>query len=482
MIVDRNIISENFRYMTNEFNHRYGFDEERITNRKGLFKRIDYWKYVLYKECGMRQGKTIALGITQIGIDYIAIVFAGLELGLRFVVLDFSISADRIGINDYKTDAFGKIDLFLHHFPDGDENLEYYSKKSLSTVHLYDINDFIINDIALLKNISDRRPKPDDDLMLATSSGTTGKPKKVVHSHRFMYELIQRNKKQFSGSVMHIRNLHHGSSMAVFFLPTLASDDVTVHYGLGYNIADDGMVKIASVANQYKIENISFPYTYDLDLFLKQSLQREYKYVNFNAYTLSYIRDDWKQYFEPLGINKIESIFGCNETSGPLFLSTMYKDKIYDPKAFEKIDDFYRFELDDKNMLTVHMPVYNNDICMNDLFAVVDGVWHHQGREDLTRINDVEVNLGDIMLLPKKYGMDAVCINDDVLNKIYLAIWTQIPEKVAQIKVDVLNKELFRKYGSRVQIDNFAILQATDFQRGIKVDHELIREWFRNNS
>lgn len=481
MIVDREIISKNFRYMTNEFNHRYGFDDERVTNRKGLFKRIDYWKYVLYKECGMRKGNKIALGITQIGLDYIAVVFAAMELGLQFVVLDFSISADRIGINDFKTDAFGKIDLFLHHFPDGDENLEYYSKKSLKTVHMYDVNDLTIDNIELFQNISERRPEPSDPLMLATSSGTTGTPKRVVHTHEFMYQLIQRNKKQFIGSVMHIRNLHHGSSMAVFFLPTLASDDVTVHYGLGYNIADDGMVKIAAIANQYKIENISFPYTYDLDLFLKQSVERGYKYINFNAYTLSYIREDWKQYFEPLGISKIESIFGCNETSGPLFVSRLLSHQNFDPKAFVQLDNFYKFSLDKKNMLTVHMPVYNVDICMNDTFKNNDGIWYHTGRHDITRINDVEIDLGYVMQLANKYNIDGVCINDPVFNKIYFALWENMTISAAKIKVGVLSKDLNKKYGARVSIDQYSVLNKNDFMRGIKLDHELIREWFRNN-
>lgn len=481
MIVDRNIISENFRYMTNEFNHRYGFDEERITNRDGLFKRIDYWKYVLYKECNMRKGMKIALGITQIGIDYFAVVFAGMELGLRFVVLDFSISADRIGVNDFKTDAFGKIDLFLHHFPDGDENLEYYSKKSNNIVHMYDVNDFIIEDVELLRNISKRRPEPTDELMLCTSSGTTGTPKRVVHTHEFMYELVQRNKTQFSGSVMHIRNLHHGSSMAVFFLPTLASDAVTCHFGLGYNIVDEGMIKIAKTADQYKIENISFPYTYDIDLFFRQCKENNFRLENFKAYTLSYIRPEWQDYFETLGIAKVESIFGCNETSGPLFVSRLYANTPFDPKQFVPLDNFYNFELDEKNMLTVYMPVYNTEIPMNDLFEIKEGYWYHKGRHDITRINDTEINLGEIMSLPEKYGINGLCINDTVFNKIYLAMWNQIPDKVAEIKVDVINKQLARAYNHRVQIDKFAVLTKTDFMRGIKLDHELVREWFRNN-
>jgi hypothetical protein len=474
MIIDRNIISENFRYRTNEFNHRYGFNEERITNRDGLFKRIDYWKYILYTECGMRKGMKIALGITQIGIDYFSIVFAGMELGLRFVVLDFSIHADRIGINDYKSDAFGKIDLFLHHFPDGNETLEYYSKKSEKIIHLYDVNDFIVENTETFRNIAKRRPKPEDDLILCAS----GTAKRIVHSHKFMYELVQRNKQRFSGSVMHIKNLHHKGTMAMFFLPTFASDSVTCHYGLGYNTVDDGMIKIATIANQFQVENIIFTCAHELDLFIKQSIERKYKYKEFKAYTLSFIQDCWQQYFDTLGISSIENLFGYNETGGPLFIGKMYPNQEFDSNKFEQFDNFYKFTLDKQNMLVVNVPIYDNEFFTNNEFESQNNFWIYKDNYDTSNIKNVKVDTN----LPIRYGIDGLCVNDTVFNKIYLAIWTKMPDKVAEIKVNVLNKELQKKYDHRVQIDQYHVLNKIDFQRGINLDHELVREWFRNNT
>jgi len=482
MIVDRNLISKNFRYKTNELNHRYGFEEENITNLRGLENRIDYWKYILFAHCGMDKGDKIALGLTQIGLDYIAIVFAGMELSLQFVVLDFSIQADRIGVNDYKTDAFGKIDLFLHHFPDGDENLEYYGKKAKKVFHTYDLADLVIAKNDEFRAVAARRPKPDDVLMLCTSSGTTGTPKRVQHTHRFMYELAKRNAQQFEGSVMHIRNLHHGSSMAVFFLPTLASDAVDLHMGLGYNIAEEGMCKIANISQKYQIKNISFPYTSDIDIFLKECEQRSYNWKDgLNIYTLSYIPSTWKQYFDNVGINQIQSIFGCNETSGPLFVSNMVKDQEFDPKHFLQLDDFYKFTLDKKDMLDVHMPVYDTVIHMNDMFTVENHIWIHQGREDLIKVDQVEINLGTLMQTPSKYKIDALALTDTVFNKIYLAIWEDIPDSVAKIKTDIINKDIQRNINKTLKISKYAVLSKSDFMRGIKLDHEMIRDWFRNN-
>lgn len=474
MIIDRDIISDKFRYKTNEFNHRTGFTEEQITNKRGLCKRIDYWKYVFSYKLSLKHGNRVALGITQIGIDYFAIVFAGLELGLKYVVLDFSIHADQITKEDFKTDVFAPIDLFLHHFPDSDENFKYYSKKSTRVEHYYDLADLDIEDKQQFHRISRIRPKPDDVFLLCTSSGTTGTPKRVEHTHAFMYELVQRNKKQFAGSVLHIRNLHHGSSMAVFFLPTLASDDVTLHLGLGYNVAEEGMCKIAKLAATMQVENISFPYTLDIELFLEDCVKNGYKFSNLNIFTLSYIPPDWKQYFD-IGVNKFESIFGCNETSGPLFVNRMLPDADFNPKQFIKLDDFYDLQLDYKGMLSVGMPVYNNTINMTDMFTKD---WQHEGRIDLVKINQVEINLGDIVELPTKFKIDGTLVTDTVYNKIYFALWEQMDSKVADFKVALLNKQLAR-LDSKLKINKYQMLTRSNFQRGIKLDNELIRSYFR---
>jgi acyl-CoA synthetase (AMP-forming)/AMP-acid ligase II len=69
--------------------------------------------------------------------------------------------------------------------------------------------------------------KPDSILLKCTSSGTTGTPKTVYHTHEFIFAVAMRNATMFDGMIGQAFNLSHGSSLATFFLPTLFSENVT---------------------------------------------------------------------------------------------------------------------------------------------------------------------------------------------------------------------------------------------------------------
>lgn len=462
MILDRNIVSKNFKYR----------DKINTYDIQDLYKRIDYWKYIINYQCDTKLGSKVALGITQIDFDYIAIVFACLELGLQFVVLDYSSRADKLGIKDFKNDIYGKIDLFLHHLPKEYEKLNYYSARSNK---VYDTHDLLNVEINIKEyNLSKEIYCTDEtEMLFCTSSGTTGTPKVIKHKHNFMYELVQRNKKLYSGSALHIRNLHHGSSLAVFFLPTLASDDVDFHMAYGYNVqTEKNLLQVAKIASANDIKNISFPFSIDIDVFLKVAKENNIHFKNINLYTLSYINPDWKNFFN-LGISKFESIFGCNETSGPLFLSQLRENEIYDPVNFIKIDDFYKFEIL-PNKLNVHMPVYNTIVEMNDIFEVNKKFYIHKGRYDNVKINQIELNLQELSVLPNKFNIDGEIITDTVYNRLYLALW----KECNQTEIDLLNAHI-NKINPRLRIDAVKILNKYNFYRGIKIDKEMIRDYFR---
>lgn len=469
MIVDRNLISKNFQYLDLD---------EKLKSRHELFTRIDYWKNILVKKCAAERQQTIAVGITKIYFDYFAIVFAGLELGLQFVILDYSSRADELGIKDFKNDVYGTIDIFLHSLPgDGGvdpikiEKLLYYSKKSKI---VYDISELENLDIEIDQNINAIKPESDDYMLFCTSSGTTGTPKIVKHTHHFMRSLVERNKNLYKDSVLHIRNLHHGSSLAVFFLPTIASDDVSFHTGFGYGIhTEKELLELAQIASKKDIKNISFPFSSDIDMFLKVSKENNITFNNLCLYTLSYINTKWKNYFD-LGINKFESIFGCNETSGPLFLSKLTPDNLFDTTHFEQIDNFYSFEIKNE-FLEVTLPIYNTKIVMNDVFEHKDKLWIYKGRKDFVKINQIELDLKQISTFASKNGIDGEIITDTIQNTLYLACWSTHSRKI------ILNlQEKIKSINSRLEISKVEVLDKNLFYRGIKLDKEMIRAYFRS--
>jgi hypothetical protein len=326
-----------------------------------------------------------------------------------------------------------------------------------------------LKNLQIEQNIyKDIMPKPDDIMLFCTSSGSTGTPKIIKHNHNFMYNLVMRNKKFFKGSVLHLKNLHHGSSLAVFFLPTLASDSVSFHTSCIFKIED-----IIKTIYNLKIENVMFPYTHDIENFLLNS--ENCVYNNLNIYTLSYISPNWQKYLT-IGIQKFESIFGSNETSGPLFLSTLEDQYVkFDPTEFNIIDDFYKFDF--SSVLEVTMPIYNTKIKTNDIFIKENKKIYHKGRKDIIKINQAILDLQDLTAISNKINNTGEIITDTVYNKIYVALWTDL-EYVKNVKI--IKKEL-KKINYRLKIDNIKILKIDDFYRGIKLDKELIRDYFRNS-
>jgi len=465
-VINRNIISKNFTYV--ESDKKYYIED--------LYNNIDYWKYVLKKVCKVSSGETVGFGITAIDLDYFGLIFASLELSLQLVILDYSYGADKNNIEDFKTDVYGKIDTFIYYNNEVidknkkykqlfNQKIQYYISKSKKHFNIRDLTN-----IRIKENIyKDIMPLPSDIMLFCTSSGTTGTPKIVKHNHEFMYNLVMRNKKIFKGSVLHLKNLHHGSSLAVFFLPTLASDAVSFH--ASHSLNSQKVEEVAKIAEDLKIENTMFPFTYDIENFLLQSTGRNYN--NLKIFTLSYISPNWKEYLK-LGIEKFESIFGSNETSGPLFISVLNNQtKEFNPSEFQLVDDFYSFNFVPD--LEVSMPIYGTKIKTNDNYTEYNNKFYHHGRKDIIKINQVILNLQDVNEITNRIDSNIEIIADTVYNKIYLAIWAK---RKNNQKIKKIEAEL-KKIDSTLNVDAVEVLDKATFYRGIKLDKELVRSYFR---
>lgn len=476
-VISREIVSDNFVGIN--------LPEGDAYNKQQLCGKIDQWKYFLTKQCGAKNGNKILVGVSRISVDFLALCFACFELSLAIVIADEDperiVGGNRI-VNP-KIASLMPFDILI--WDDINLNLlpvtnkfHYYRKNCKAFCTIGDFRKFEYPEN--LDDVSNIRPSETDVLMITTSSGSTGTAKNIQHKHNFFYELCIRNSSQFQGNVVHIRNMHHGSSLSVFYLPSLVCDNVDAHYFFGCDRRNvDLFVKHS---RSIDLNHLSLPYIRFAEDFLAVLKKQNVKFPNLRLSLLTYIPTECKEFIKQGYIKEVESIFGSNETAGPVFLSTLNLDNIddYNSSQFYKLDDFYGIELNNNN-LEVTLPVYDTTICTEDVFEMNGIFYTHKGRSNLIRINDVEINLNRIEDICKKYNNNVVLITDDIENKMYLLIQKNSlfdnPNSISEI-TQYVNDSL-RLISDRLRVDKYLVEDFIKFISGIKLDKELIREYFR---
>lgn len=482
-VISRDIISENFVGINLGGGAKY--------NKAKLEDRIDKWKYFLAHRCDAKKGDKILIGVVDISVDFLALCFAAFELSLVIVIADEnplrSIS-DKTIVNPKMAELM-PLDILIWQpilvDQETDKDLSLYSNKieyyKENTKFDITLNEFYRTEFPEdLSVISAVRPHEDDLLMLTTSSGTTGTAKVVKHTHKFFAQLCRRNSKKFAGEVVHCKNMHHGSSLTVFYLPSLMSDAVTTHYFTSCH--EDRYDVFVNQLAGIDLNHISFPYVKIFRDVMSVCERQRTKFPNLRVSLLSYVPEFGKQYIKDSYVKEIESIFGSNETAGPLFVSTLSMDTINDfnSKSFMRVDDFYDMQIED-GVLTVTLPVYGTKIKTNDVFVPDGEQYIHEGRSDLVRINDVIIDFNFFNSICQDYGDRIMLITDTIENKIYLVIDKKRPALSESI-VDEINTKIRMNYTTdRLQIDKYIIEDFNLFLSGVKVDRELIREYFRQH-
>jgi hypothetical protein len=469
MIVSLDTVSKNFKL--------FNANGNQWATRQLLKDFVDHWKIIFVEKNHLKTGNKIGLGFPLTDIYYFGALIAAAELGLKLVVLDISNQSVLPSDKNSQTQSFFPIDLFLSGKMLTTEKHKYYSSKSIQTEY-WDVWDSYQTKSSGWWDLSERsKIDPAAGLLLCTSSGTTGQPKKIEHNHSFLYNISRRNKElfRFKGNVLHIRNLHHGSSLATYFLPALMSDDCTGHYAFNYELPETK--NLVQYCVDHNINHIQFPYVNMLEHFLKQAVSQKKIFKELTLYTLSYISPAWQPLINECGVSKIVSIFGCNETSGPLFTNTLLPDQTeFDYRTFVTTDDFYEFKFNSQNQLLVKLNDYDKTITVQDSFIQKGNKFIHIGRNDLVRINDVPVDLFWILELAKNENISGQLVVDRDREKLYLAVWD---DSDLQSATYLLNNKLSYKYGNQIRIDFSKHLIESDYMLGIKLDHESLRNVFR---
>jgi len=467
-LITRDIINKDIIFKDVNVHDLYQIDK--LYTYDDLDRQINIVKNILQFEHKCSKGQTVLIGIVPCVLQ-IATFFACAELGLNIVIADHNRNDDWINPNyvDPKTQSLLPIDYFIvtsdeHGIP----KYKLFYRICSKTVVIKDLEskDCAYNNVLNCDS--------NTLLLKCTSSGTTGTAKLVNHSHGFLKKLIERNKIFYYGNVCMAHNLNHGSSPATYFLPALCSAEtkVFVSYMITYateTSRTDEYIKMASDKfATYKFDHLMIPYSHMIDNFLKTA-----SYPTLNLYTLSTIKKHWLPYFLNNRIKNIISIFGSNETSGPTFINEIV-DHDFEENKYRLVDDFYGIKLLEDRMLEVTMPIYGTQIVTNDLFEKVGDDYYHKGRNDLYRVNGREVNVNHYAEIIKKL-LNADLIIDTAKDSLYLAIWQADEFDKVLIIIEEIKKS---SYGTHT-INKYTILDKKNFMTGIKLDMELLRDYFR---
>jgi hypothetical protein len=266
-----------------------------------------------------------------------------------------------------------------------------------------------------------------------------------------------------------ISNLAHGSSPAVYFLPGLISSN-TMQY---VNLSNLPLTEIAEILREHSLslDHLLVPYTIIVDDFFNSNETLS----NCVIHTLGMIRKSWVEEVKKGRAKDIISIFGTNETSGP-FMINQATDTDFAENTYRMLDDFYKVVLNNDNDLEVTIPVYDTTVKTHDTFLRRGNKFVHVGRSNLYRVNDLEIDVGKYQAEIDKL-LKAELVIDTQKDNIYLAIWDEYfdIDKVRHIdnmmRDDSKGLHFISKYDS---------LKYSDYLNGIKIDKEMLREYFRN--
>ena len=479
-VIDRTFINPDIEY--------YDGDNLKKHTIHDLNDEINYWKILLYEGYGLRKGNIISLFDTTIRLSYSTLFIAAAELGLVMIS-----PPDKAASEDGRTSRLdkmlgqGKIDLVL--IDDSAAGVpailamaEYYSKR---VARKTDYNNYEIKDHELYTHLSQTTfCEPNDVLVIATSSGTTGTPKMISYTHQQLHKISLRNADVYGlydTTVCHTRNLHHAFVLMISFLPTLHA--CKRHYTNVVNsFSAESVAEFADLVRRHQVNKLIIPYKHIMDTLVDHLVATGQPFEhNIDLYVGGfYVTADYVNKIKLANVRSIGSGFGSNETFGPLFIRTLTQDSDVTDYVLNNIgfppDDFFNLELDGEQLHVSCPELYPDTFVMGDVFSKnSDGSYCSLGRMNHYRINDIDFSISAVTAVVKPHctGLFDVVVDQDY-QKVYLVTWT------GSVDVDQMNHSMLQEFG-RLEISAVQALDPVKFNQDFKVDFDMIRDIFRKD-
>jgi hypothetical protein len=460
MIITREVINKNIIY----HDYNSGSKEFEVKTYQDLVKLINAYKNLLVKN-GAKVNETILVAPTK-GFNNLAAFIAAAELGLGSVIVN-SFKEKSIYYPDSKVNALLPINYFIADKEDLKDLTKHQFYSMLCDKVLYETaNDFTENiEIWATKETIHH---------LCTSSGTSGTPKRIGHTHEFTYAVSKRNTFYMGKNIMITGRPTHGSSLATFYVPAILSEKTeNIYFCTTDDITSKELNKPNSISNL--CDSLQIVYADLLD----ETIKKINKNSELIIFTLTAIRPEWLNFIRLGKIKNIISLYGTSETSGPIMMQ-YGNDPKFAPDRFEVMDTFYPVNIDNGTLETI-IPIYNKTNNTQDIVEPhFNGGIKLVGRKDLIRINDLVVpcRIYDRELF--SIFSNATLTYDTLHSKIYLTIWYD--DVYLENKVQNFSKYLRSKTSARHTIDDYDRLEYTDFLSGIKLDHEMLRQYYRTKN
>ena len=321
---------------------------------------------------GAKKGDKVTISILGVDPLHVASVIACAELGLILFLLDTPATEESLPYT--KIALHGPTDFYIHTGKDSfqvynglhGELLRRYGGKSVDIEKAYEDLPKEWN-----QDIGGVKAKPDDPLLMSSTSGTTKASRPVLFSHKECMGLAKRNADIFkfdeTSRVCHSRNLHHASAILTALLPALLK--AKVHFTLPIShhhplpMHEGRKADMQTIVSE-KMTHLMIPNRTALNDFL-EFFNEPFPvtlYINMCGFAMTPV---FREIAEKYNI-EFHSHYGSIDTAIPLLVNFVGKDTDVLPNCLGEVpDDFYKVRYS-KNTLRVSHPWWDETREMED--------------------------------------------------------------------------------------------------------------------
>lgn len=475
-----NIVTRDFIHPEINWYQFDSFGKKIIIGYEEIVAAIDHWKNILVEKTGFRRGHKLAVGANLCDLRYMSLIFAGVELGGKLVIIDKPLSPEQV--SEVRCRIHAPFDLMVYNDDDVSPELQAvidtYATQTLPFDIWFDSQWQSPNG----KPATAIWARPSCDILICTSSGTTGTPSPISYTHEFFAALINRQEKALdfrpNDRCLHLSNFHHGGSSANFFWPAMKF--CKYHY-FEYGLTVERLPEIINLVYNEKINKVMFPNVLVLEEFIKRSPRYE---VPLDVHLLGANRKSWIPMMAAANIRSTTAHWGFSEMEGPILLNIMRCDSPddFDATNFGKLlDDFYSAEIVEQGFC-VSTHLRGSWTSQDKLTKDKNGNYIFHGRTNGVRLNGNLYNFAIFSDLAEKYfDNKAHLVPDSEFDRVYLLCDISLKHKDDFSTSYKLLQQSLHELDAALTISCTAFQDLYRFHDQIKFSHVRAKSFFRED-